>query len=195
MADIQNPHAIELKAETLNLLEEVKEATFSLSQHRPFDDEVNSRISREFLPDRVTASLNIEGIGVTRRQTLTMMDAMTLGANSSKEEQELLNALQADEYVFEYSSENQPLTSKFIREVNSIIRKGILPSAGKFRVENVEISGAKFQPPDFADLPSLITNMAKDYQATSDKRTSSCRTRRMASCDVYTHSPFQRWKR
>lgn len=168
MPTIQNPRSILLKPETVNLLEEVNSAAERLNALKPFGDEANQRIVREFLPDRVTASLNIEGIAVTRRQTLLMMDSMTLSANGSKEERELLNALQADEYVFELSKSGESLNAANIRDINRTILDGIVADAGGYREQNVQISGASFQPPDFMDVMPLIAEMITSYNDTTD---------------------------
>lgn len=160
---VLNPYTAELAPETQNLFDEVFAVAGDLRKKRPFSQEVNSRLSTEFLPDRITASLNMEGISVSRRQTLLMMDAMTLTENSSKAEAEIYNALKADEFIFGLAEENHPLTPSAIRETNKILQKGILPSAGKFRETEVEITGASFQPPPPADIEPLVREMATLY--------------------------------
>ncbi|SEQ56413.1 Fic family protein [Faunimonas pinastri] len=160
---IQLPQDIQFSPETLNLLDEVQSAIAEISSIRPFDPEVNSRISTEFLPDRVTASLNIEGISVSRRQTLLMMDAMTLSENSSKAEQEVYNALKADEFVFDLALSGQSLTSSAVREINRILQDRVLKTAGTYRQQNVEITGAAFQPPDHTSVPQLISDLVDAY--------------------------------
>lgn len=166
MSVLQNPNSIRLKAETINLIEEVTEAIEALNESRPFDDEVDSRVTREFLPDRVTASLNIEGIAVTRRQTLIMMDAMTLSASGSKQERELFNALRTDEYVYDLSKSEKTLNTTTIREINQLLQEEILDSAGRYREQNVEISGAKFQPPDYTSIPGAMMELVDTYDQT-----------------------------
>ena len=163
MASIFNPKEISLNPDTANLLEEVTNAADRLNTQKPFGDEANQRIIREFLPDRVTASLNIEGIAVTRRQTLLMMDSMTLSASGSKEERELLNALKADEVVYDLSKGVGPLSAIDIREINRTILDGIMPNPGGYRDQNVQISGANFQPPDFISVMPLMAEMVTSY--------------------------------
>lgn len=164
--EIQRPSSIELKAETINLLDEVSASIATLDESRPFGEEVESRITREFLPDRVTASLNIEGIAVTRRQTLVMMDAMTLSASGSKQERELFNALKADEFVFELSKNEKTLTTNVIRQINHLLQDEILNNAGGYREKNVEISGARFQPPDHSAVGPLMAELVDIYEQT-----------------------------
>lgn len=164
----QNPNTIEITADTQNLIDEVDNSLIELSKFRPFNDEINQKITKEFIPDRVTASLNIEGISVSKRQTLVMMDLMSLSANSTREQREILNALKADEFVFDSATEDEPISPMMIREINSLVQDQIMPEAGAFREENVEISGAKFSPPDFLSIPSLISDMTDIYANTKN---------------------------
>lgn len=161
--EVLDPRVAKLAPETQNLFDEVIEVADDLARKRPFTQEVNSRLSTEFLPDRITASLNMEGISVSRRQTLLMMDAMTLTENSSKAEAEVYNALKADKFIFDLVEDNHPLTPSAIRETNKILQKEILASAGTFRETEVEITGASFQPPPPADIEPLIKEMTSLY--------------------------------
>jgi Fic family protein len=165
---ILDPHSILLNPDTINLLEEVANATDRLNALKPFGDEANQRIVREFLPDRVTASLNIEGIAVTRRQTLLMMDSMTLSASGTKEERELLNALRADEFVYELATGEEDISATSIREINRTILDGIVQNPGGYREQNVQISGASFQPPDFMSVMPLVAEMLLAFHSAAD---------------------------
>jgi Fic family protein len=168
MSIIFDPNSISLKPDTINLLDEVTSAADRLNALKPFGEEANQRIVREFLPDRVTASLNIEGIAVTRRQTLLMMDSMTLSASGSKEERELLNALRADEFVYELAKVEEEINAASIREINRQLLDGIIANPGGYREQNVKISGAHFQPPDFMSVMPLVAEMITVFQTATD---------------------------
>jgi len=161
---ISDPRLAKFAPETVNLFDEVDSAIAEIDEHRPFSSEIQGRISREFLPDRITATLNMEGISASRRQTLLMMDAMTLTENSTKEDQETYNALKADEVVYDLYRDRQPLTVAAVREINGAILQGLSRSPGMFRVEDVEISGAAFQPPSHLDVPSLVRSMVETFE-------------------------------
>jgi hypothetical protein len=98
---IQDPKRISASGTVADLLAQVDESLASLNKRRPFPHDTEAKLRRRFLPDRITATLNIEGIGVTRRETLAIMEAMTISANASREEREILNALRADAFVYE----------------------------------------------------------------------------------------------
>ena len=161
--EILDPRAANLAPETLNLFDEVVQTTEALKQKRPFGAEVDGRLSKEFLPDRITASLNMEGISISRRQTVLMMDAMTLTENSSKATAEIFNALKADELVYDMAKDRIPLTASIVREINQYLQKGILNNAGKFRDKDVEITGATFQPASPSEIAPLIQELCSTY--------------------------------
>lgn len=164
---LSHPEEVRFDPETTNLFDEVERISAELQKKRPFSKEIDDRISSEFLPDRITATLNIEGITVSRRQTLMMMDAMTLSENSSKAEQEILNALKADEFVFEAATNRTPLSEHFIRQVHHLVQDGIISDAGSYREKDVEITGAAFQPPAHIDVPSLIRDLIAVHNSSS----------------------------
>ena len=153
---------------TLAFFDEIDNALATLKMSRPFPPEVRSRIRTEFLPDRVTASLNIEGIGATRRQTLAMMDAMMLDSNSAKAEQEILNALKADDFVYQTAISDKPLSLSFIREVNGMLLEDLDKRGGSFRDSEVQITGASFQPPSPVELLPLLQDVASHYNSGSN---------------------------
>lgn len=161
--EILDPKNAQLAPETLNLFDQVTDTIAELNKARPFSAEVKHRINRDFLPDRVTATLNMEGISVSRRQTLLMMDAMRLDENASKAEREILNALKADEFVFRLASEKSALNSATIREIHQILQESVLDSAGAFRTGEIEITGASFLPPSGFDVPRLISDLVSVY--------------------------------
>jgi hypothetical protein len=90
-------------------------------------------VRKAFLPDRVTATLNIEGIAATRRQTLAIMDAMVISQNPAKEDQEILNALKADGFVYNQYEDGADLDARMIREINRLLLDKIKDEAGNFR--------------------------------------------------------------
>ncbi|MEO6387404.1 MAG: Fic family protein [Croceibacterium sp.] len=157
---------IEVEPETQNLLDEVDASIEELKQYQPFSPEVIHRISVEFLPDRITASLNIEGISITRRQTLLVMDAMTLTENSIKAEHEIRNALNADEFVYDMAVDGHPLSEGLIREVNRLLQATIIEHPGEYRTQDVEITGAQFQPPSPQEIGPAIHSMVVKYNLT-----------------------------
>lgn len=157
--ELQNPNDIALSGSTLELVSQVSEASERLSAHRPFTDQVDARIRDALLPDRVVASLNMEGIVATRRQTLAVMDAMRINESVNRGELEIRNALIADEFVHEAVGTGLALNEQLIREVNRLLIYELRQDAGEFRAGCVELPGAPFLPPDPGDVPDLVNQL------------------------------------
>ncbi len=164
MVSLQNPKQVKLSGETRELLRQVAAANEVLDKSRPFSPEVAARIRTAFLPDRITTNLNMEGIVATRRQTLSMMDAMTVAANPSRGDQEILNALEGDELVFDCIQSGTKLSQNLIRQINLTLLNGMDATAGEYRTENVEIAGAAFFPPSPAEISALMDDLCSLFQ-------------------------------
>src|SRR5215469_1306810 len=91
------------------------------------------QLRETLLPDRIVASLNMEGIVATRRQTLAVMDATRIHEAIGRGEIEIRNALQADEFVHEAVQKSIPLNEQFLREVNRLLMNEIRNDASAFR--------------------------------------------------------------
>lgn len=164
---IQPPKSISVSGDVAALLQQVDENIESLNERRPFSKDTEIEVRRAFLPDRVTATLNIEGIAATRRQTLAIMDAMVITQNPAKEDQEILNALKADGFVYSQYEDGADLDARMLREINRILLDEIKSEAGDFRKIAVDISGAFFQPPAPMDIDPLITEVIHGYREAS----------------------------
>jgi Fic family protein len=163
MVDIGSPRQVEISSDTQELLHQIDVSIKTFEAMKPLDEETQQRIKMAFLPDRVTASLNMEGIKATRRQTLAILDSMTLSENTSKTEQEILNALRADELTFEYALSETALSERFVRELNALIEDGIGECPGTYRPRDVQISQASFNPPDHLSVPFYMKQLTEEY--------------------------------
>ena len=159
MIDLQDPRTIQLSGTTERLLLQVAEASSAIEVHRPFSTDLGSRIRDALLPDRVVASLNMEGIVATRRQTLEVMDAMRISENVGRGKQEIRNALLADEFVHDCVEHGHRLSERTIREVNGLLLGDVRRDAGSYRTGPVELPGAPFAPPLHTDVPLLVTQL------------------------------------
>lgn len=171
-SSLPDPDLISLSPKTSQMLELVDVSMAEFNKLKPLDEDTQERIKRSFLPDRVTASLNIEGISATRRQTLAIMDALFISEMSSasietKTELEIRNALLADEFIFDLAISGEKMTPAAIRETNRIIQNDIVEFPGKFRDVNIEITQAKFTPPDHYEISELVNILCELFNAAS----------------------------
>src|SRR5579859_6754504 len=118
---LQDPRSIKLAATTQQLLHEVSAASEALNKLRPLSPELNEKVRNTFLPDRVVASLNMEGIMATRRQTLAVMDAVRIHESVGKGETEIYNALKAHEFVANCCDTGIEFSESLMREINKLL--------------------------------------------------------------------------
>jgi len=63
-------------------------------------------------------------------------------------------------YVEEIVADKEPLSERHIKDIHTLVLKGIQPDeAGRYRRENVVISGASTTPPDFLHLPEQMHSL------------------------------------
>lgn len=167
VSDVQSASEIAVGGDIAALLQQVDENVERVNRLRPFDKETASKIRTAFLPDRVTATLNIEGIAATRRQTLAIMDALVLSQQVAKEDREIVNALKADGFVFDCFEHGAELDVALIRQINQIVLQDIKSEAGQFRTGTVEISGADFSPPNPHEIQPMIERFVEAFKDTA----------------------------
>ncbi len=163
MIQLQDPRTIGLDGTTRDLLSQVTKAVDEVNTLRPFSTEVQGRIHKSLLPDRIVASLNMEGITATRRQTLDVMDAMRINESIGRGKQEIFNALKADEFIFECVNDGIPLDENLIRQINRHILENVHAEAGQFRLGSIQLPGAPFPPPESGDVPILIKALCEHF--------------------------------
>lgn len=164
MIDFGTPSHITLRQDTEQLLEQVDLEIKDFNKLRPLDADVKDRLKMAFLPDRVTSSLNMEGIVATRRQTLAIMDSMTLLDSSSKSEQEVLNALSADELTLDAAEDGQQLNESLLRQIHAKIECGVGETPGCYRQQDIKISQALFTPPSHTEIPMLMQELVSIFK-------------------------------
>ena len=99
----------------------------------------------------------IEGNTLTLSETKVVLEGITIGGKTISEHLEALNHREAILYVEEIVKQNHPLTECQIKSIHSLILKGILDDqAGVYRTQNVLISGFKYVPPDYSQIPELM---------------------------------------
>ena len=162
---LQDPKALAVSSATHSLLDDVSAAVNELNRHRPLSEADATRLRRTLLPDRVTASLNMEGINATRRQTLAMMDLMRVEENSDAGEKEIYNALMADEFIADAVERGVNFDESFLREINRLLITGLRSDAGAWRPGDVKLLGADLVPPPGPAVPGLVRAFVEQFPA------------------------------
>lgn len=95
----------------------------------------------------------IEGNTLTLRETKVVLEGITVGGKTLNEHLEATNHRDAIKYVEDIVSMREPLSEWQIKNIHNLVLKGINnEEAGRYRHENVVISGASTTPPDFLHL-------------------------------------------
>ncbi|MBS0571378.1 MAG: Fic family protein [Proteobacteria bacterium] len=163
MIEIQDPRCIKLSGTNEQALAQVSYAMEKMNKRRPFDDGVSQHLRDALLPDRIVATLNMEGIVATRRQTIAVMDAMRVQETVGKSEIEIVNTLRADEFIQEAVDNGVTFDERLVRQINSVLLHTLRQDAGQFRLGDVELPGAPFSPPPPGDVPELIRKLVEVY--------------------------------
>ncbi|MFF4220016.1 Fic family protein [Streptomyces nondiastaticus] len=161
--EIFNLNDIALDSSASQLEEEVQGEVESLRSLGEFSPEVQSELARSFLPDRISDTLNIEGVRVNARLTRAVLDGLAVSESDRYSEQEILNVNDSNALIESEAKSNSPLSIDLIKEVHRRIEKNLIQTAGSFRQSDVAITGAKYRPPSWADVPDLIREMCSQY--------------------------------
>lgn len=137
------------------LLEAVAAEKAKLDAARPLPPHTLASLREKFTLEWTYHSNAIEGNTLTLRETKVVLEGITVGGKSLREHFEATNHRDAIRYVEEIVAKREVLTEWQIRNIHMLVLKGIDDGgAGRYRQENVVISGASTIPPDFLHLPA-----------------------------------------
>lgn len=124
-----------------------------LDAARPLPTHTVASLHDKLTLDWTYHSNAIEGNTLTLRETKVVLEGITVGGKSLREHFEATNHRDAIWYVEEIVGKQEPLSEWQIKNIHSLVLKGIdSEEAGRYRRENVLISGASTTPPDFLHL-------------------------------------------
>lgn len=147
----------EPRGATADLIQQIKESIQEINSRRPLPGTVVQRLQSEILADRVHSSAVTEGNRLSRRETLVVLTSGLVEAGTRRDTLEVRNLAEAIMQVEEALRNHDRLTPLLIRTLHKTLLKDIDDAnAGKFRNEDVAISGAKAQPPSFLDVDALV---------------------------------------
>ncbi|MCG1055425.1 Fic family protein [Mycetohabitans sp. B5] len=143
------------------MLEAVNVAKAKLDAARPLPLHTVASLREKLMLEWTYHSNAIEGNTLTLRETKVVLEGITVGGKSLREHFEATNHRDAILYVEEIVAKNEALSEWQIRNIHSLVLKGIDDKeAGQYRHENVVIAGASTTPPDFlhlsAEMAALI---------------------------------------
>lgn len=144
------------------IIDSLKEA---IDKHRPFSKALANSLQEKLIVEWTYHSNAIEGNTLTLSETKVVLEGITIGGKSLVEHLEAINHREAIRFIEALIANKEPLSEWNIKNINSLILKAIdNANAGKYRSENVVISGAKHIPPKSFEIRDLMQRLIAEYQ-------------------------------
>ena len=136
----------------------------AIDEYRPFSRGLASSLHEKLIVEWTYNSNAIEGNTLTLSETKVVLEGITVGGKSIVEHLETINHREAILFVEDLISNKEPLSEWNIRNIHALVLKGIdNQNTGKYRTENVVISGAKHIPPKHYEINNLMQKLISEY--------------------------------
>lgn len=161
------PSWFEAEQSILEQLQDVDAELVRLQELGDFGPGTLERLMKEFLPERISDTLNIESIFVNPRLTRAVLEGLAIAEKDSHNALAVVNVNEANLFVEGQARARESMTPRLVREVNRLVISGMTNSRneGALRTIDVEITGAELQPPAWADVPTLLEAACADAEA------------------------------
>ena len=137
----------------------------TIDAHRPFSQGLANSLQDKLIVEWTYNSNAIEGNTLTLSETKVVLEGITIGGKSMVEHLEVINHREAILFVEDLIADKELLSEWNIRNIHALILKEIDNlNAGKYRCENVVISGAKHIPPKHYEISDLMQKLIGEYQ-------------------------------
>lgn len=148
----------------------IEEKKKQLDSKRPLPKETLKSLEENFNLELTYNSNAIEGNTLTLSETKVVLEGVTIGGKSMREHLETINHSEALSYLKELVEKDNELREMDIKNIHQLVLKGINDeNAGKYRKENVIISGAHHIPPDWIIVPELMEKLIIRYDGWKNK--------------------------
>lgn len=135
-----------------------------IDKHRPFSKQLADSLHEKLLVEWTYNSNAIEGNTLTMAETKVVLEGITVGGKTMVEHLETINHRDAILFIEDLVSNKESLSEWNIRNIHSLILKEIdKQNTGKYRLENVLISGAKHIPPKHYEITDLMQELIGEY--------------------------------
>lgn len=148
-----------------NYFKEVDDKLAKLNSKRPLPKSTLKSLEEKNILDWTYNSNAIEGNTLTLRETKVVLEGITVGGKSVKEHLEVINHKEAILFLEDLVKKNLCLSEWNIKNIHTLILKEIdNTNAGKYRLENVVISGASQKPIDYIKVPEEMEKLMNKYE-------------------------------
>ncbi len=135
-----------------------------LDQSRPLSDFTSRNIESDLFLRWIYHSNAISGNRLTLFETKVVLEGIAVGGKKLKDHFEVINHRNAIYYVENIIRKEEPFSEWQIRNIHQLILKNIDDeNAGRYRQQNVLISGATTTPPDYTLLNDKMAQLIDWY--------------------------------
>ncbi len=158
---------IDIQNDFFKVLDENKQ---KLDSKRPLPKETLKSLEENFKLEWTYNSNAIEGNTLTLKETKVVLEGITIGGKTIREHLEAINHKEAIDFLEELVQDNNELSEIDIKNIHAIVLKGIdNENAGRYRTENVIISGASHILPYAIIVPESMEKLIYRYDEWKEK--------------------------
>lgn len=151
------------------MFEIIDDLKAKLDQHRPLSSAIVKNLHEDLILRWTYHSNAIEGNTLTLLETKVVLEGITVGGKALREHFEAINHRDAILYVEDIIKKQEPFSEWQIRNIHQLILKNIDDvNAGRYRQQNVLISGATTNPPDHKLLNDKMAQFIDWYNQEAD---------------------------
>ncbi|ENX56402.1 hypothetical protein F885_03778 [Acinetobacter higginsii] len=152
------------------MFEIIDDLKAKLDQHRPLSPAIVKNLHEDLILRWTYYSNAIEGNTLTLLETKVVLEGITVGGKALREHFEAINHRDAILYVEDIIKKQEPFSEWQIRNIHQLILKNIDDeNAGRYRQQNVLISGATTNPPDHTLLNDKMAQFIDWYNQEAHK--------------------------
>ena len=141
-----------------------------LDLHRPFSPITIKNLSEDIILRWTYHSNAIEGNRLTLLETKVVLEGIAVGCKTLKDHFEAINHRNAIYYVEDIIRKEESFSEWQIRNIHQLILKNIDDdNAGRYRQQNVLISGGSTTPPDYTLLNDKMAQLVAWYNSEAHK--------------------------
>lgn len=147
------------------LLKKIEEKKNRLDKLRPLSKDALKKILEDIRLRHTYHSDAIEGNTLTLQETkLVLEGGVTIGGKPLKDHIEAQNDAEAFDLMVELVHAKKSISQEIIQQIHEVVTKGILKDAGKYRTENVRITGSKTTPPSYSKIVKLMEDYVQNIR-------------------------------
>lgn len=147
------------------LLKRIQEKKDRLDKLRPLSTDAVKKILEDIRLRHTYHSDAIEGNTLTLQETKLVLDeGITIGGKPLKDHIEARNDAEAFDLMIDLVNAKKSISQETIQQIHEVVTKGLLKDAGKYRTENVRITGSATTPPSYLKIVKLMDEYIQNMQ-------------------------------